>query len=277
MALLSLVMPSVSLLAARKRLWGMAARVSMTSFVGSMVYPLRVPITMDVRRESVPSTNFMGSLTDTESNSPIAFFGDNLPRTQWFERSMVYKEVLAQAYDYTLPKLGMSRWPTLSDDANTMLFNITEGSGGNESSTVDARVDISTVVEAQPAVRQVAVIEKVSDGQWRVAGYGDTTKGALKALDLKVTTSGAIYALAFDDYGMGFVPGLTVIAGQRIRPKRYAGWLYQITEPGTLPDSEPQWWAAEGENASRELGTARAIAVRYYRPLAHGPIPVELT
>jgi len=277
MALLSLVMPGVSLLAARKRLWAVPAQGSMTSFVGFKVYPLRVAITMSVSRESVPSTNFMGSLIDTETNSPLAFFGDNLPRTQWFERSMVYKEILAQAYDYTVPKLGMSRWPTLSDDANTLLFNITEGSGGNEVSTVDARVDISAAVEAQPAVRQVAVIEKMSDGQWRVAGYGDTAKGALKSLDLRVTTSGTFYALALDDYGMVFVPGLAVITGQRICPKRYAGWLYQITEPGTLPDIEPQWWAAEGENISRELGTARAIAVRYYRPLAHGPIPVELT
>jgi len=45
---------------------------------------------------------------------------------------------------------------------------------------------------------------------------------------------------------------------------------------GTLPATEPEWWPIDGDNTPRDLGTARAVAVRYYRPLAHGPVPVEM-
>tara|TARA_R110000751_G_scaffold276691_1_gene377840 strand:+ start:3963 stop:4328 length:366 start_codon:yes stop_codon:yes gene_type:complete len=120
----------------------------------------------------------------------------------------------------------------------------------------------------------VVVIERPSDGQWRIAGYGPTLDGEVE-LELKVT-DGSCYALALDDFGVEFAASLDVIAGQRIRPTQYQGWLYEITEPGQLPVAEPQWWAAQGDNATRTLGTARALAVRYYRPLAHGPIPVEI-
>ena len=77
-----------------------------------------------------------------------------------------------------------------------------------------------------------------------------------------------------DDFGIPFSPGLAVEVGRRIRPSVFTGVLYQITEPGVLPATEPAWWPITSEG-SRELGTARAEAVRYYRPLAHGPVTAE--
>lgn len=87
---------------------------------------------------------------------------------------------------------------------------------------------------------------------------------------------GDVYVVALDDWGVPFKPGMVVYVGQSIRPSLFGGWLYLVTEEGILPSVEPQWWPIEGDNPSRPLGTARAIAVRYYRPLALGPVTVEM-
>ncbi|MGE6790897.1 hypothetical protein ACQKFS_02590 [Pseudomonas guineae] len=158
-------------------------------------------------------------------------------------------------------------------ESGTLTFNITNGEGGGNPGTpgvVQARVRIDGAL----ASREVVLVEKPSDGQWRMAGYGPTSGGE-GTIDVRVT-DGSLYAIGLDDWGKVFTADLVVTAGQTIRPSQYGGWLYRITEPGTLPATEPQWWAAEGDNAPRLLGTARAIAVRYYQPLAHGPVPVEI-
>lgn len=158
-------------------------------------------------------------------------------------------------------------------DSGTRTYNITTGEGGNTGNpaTLGSRVR----VDGQPANREVVVLEKPSDGEWRIAGFGVTPGGA-GTIDVRIT-DGILYAVGLDDWGMGFAASLAVTVGQTIRPSQYTGWLYRITEAGTLPATEPEWWAAEGDNPSRLLGTARAIAVRYYQPLAHGPVPVEIT
>jgi hypothetical protein len=234
----------------------------------------RVPITAIVLREGQPSVSFLITLRESSSNNILAHFLPNSP-PQTFRRSVVYKEMLAQAFEYTEPRLGVTRWPTLSETANTLLFNITDASD-NQVSTVPATVDLQVKVDSLAAIREAVVIERMDDGQWRVAGYGNSLKTALAEIALEVTTSGALYAVGLDDYGVAFVGGLSLPVGARVRPTHYVGWLYEITEAGTLPATEPTWWPAEGDNASRLLGTARAIAVRYYQPLAHGPLPVEL-
>lgn len=156
----------------------------------------------------------------------------------------------------------------------TYPFNITQGEGGagGDPATVAAAVRVDRL----PASREVLVVEKPTDGgQWRVAGYGTTVAGEV-AVELKVV-GGDCYAMAMDDFGLPFSAGLAVSVGQRIRPSAFSGWLYEITEAGDLPVVEPEWWPIEGDNASRALGTARAVAVRYYQPLAHGPIAIEVS
>lgn len=158
-------------------------------------------------------------------------------------------------------------------ESGTYTFNITSGEGGGNPGAprvVQARVRVDGAL----ASREVVLVEKPSDGQWRMAGYGPTPNGE-GTIDVRVT-DGSLYAIGLDDWGTVFTADLAVTVGQTIRPSQYTGWLYRITEPGTLPATEPQWWPAEGENPSHLLGTARAVAVRYYQPLAHGPIPVEI-
>lgn len=153
-------------------------------------------------------------------------------------------------------------------------FNITSGEGGGGDPGVPASAEGIVRVERQPADRSVILIERPDDGEWRIAGYGPTP-GGFGEVPARVV-GGAVFAISVDDWGVQFSPLLSVLPGQRIRPTQFSGWLYEITEPGVLPGSEPQWWAADGDNPSRVLGTARAVAVRYYRPLAHGPVTVEM-
>lgn len=156
--------------------------------------------------------------------------------------------------------------------SGTYTFNITSGEGGQsgEPAQADARVRVERV----PSSREVVLLERPPDGEWRVAGYGPTP-GGVGDIDLRVV-GGDVYAMAVDDYGVRFVADLAVQVGQRIRPTQYTGWVYEITEAGQLPAVEPAWWAAVGENPSQPLGTARAVARRYFQPIALGPGPVEV-
>lgn len=236
---------------------------------------VRVPVSVEVKREGELSADYMVTIADSATGEPLAIFTKDSSNPQWFARNTVYREVLAQAYEYSEPRLGMSRWPTLSETAKHLLFNLTDSDGGNQVPTVDARLATIATLEGAWASRETVIVERMDDGQWRVAGYGRTSEEGLTSLDLKVTTSGTIYAVGLDDFGVTFVPALEVAVGDRVRPTTFTGWIYEVTEPGTLPAAEPEWWPAIGENPSRPLGTARAVAVRYFRPLAHGPVPVE--
>lgn len=181
-------------------------------------------------------------------------------------------EWLTVGLDDALPRKIRAVYLSFTE-SGTYTFDITSGEGGGSAGTpavMQARVRVGGAV----ASREVVLVEKPSDGQWRLAGYGPTPGGA-GSIDVRVT-DGSLYAIGLDDWGTVFTVGLAVVVDQTIRPSLFTGWLYRITEPGTLPATEPDWWPAEGDNASRLLGTARAIAVRYYQPLAHGPLPVEL-
>lgn len=180
-------------------------------------------------------------------------------------------EWLVTGIDPAEPRRTRAVYMTFSA-SGTYTYNITSGDGGQQGDPAKASARVR--VEGVPSSREVVMLERPADGDWRLAGYGPTP-GGNGEIDLRVV-GGDVFAVAVDDYGVTFVADLAVQVGQRIRPTQYSGWLYSITEPGTLPATEPQWWAAEGDNAPRLLGTARAIAVRYYQPLAHGPVPVEI-
>lgn len=182
-------------------------------------------------------------------------------------------EWLAIGRDDALPRRVRAAYLSFMA-GGTYTFNITSGDGGGGNPGTPGVVQARVRVDGALASREVVLVEKPSDGQWRMAGYGPTPGGE-GTIDVRVT-DGSLYAIGLDDWGTVFTADLAVTAGQTIRPSQYSGWLYRITEPGTLPATEPQWWAAEGDNAPRLLGTARAIAVRYYQPLAHGPVPVEI-
>lgn len=155
--------------------------------------------------------------------------------------------------------------------AGTYTLNIWTGAGGAGGDP--ASVAGFVRVEGVPASREVVALERTTEGEWRVAGFTRLESGSG---DIPLRLFGdRVYSLAVDDFGIEFLPGLPVTEGQRIRPSSFRGWLYQITEAGQLPNAEPEWWPMQGDNPSRPLGTARAVAVRYFRPLALGPDPVE--
>ena len=181
-------------------------------------------------------------------------------------------EWLAMGIDDAQPRRIRTNYLTLTE-SGTYTFNITSGEGGGQQGD-PAQVSARVRVERAPSSREVVLLERPPDGEWRVAGSGPTP-GGVGDIDLRVV-GGDVYAMAVDDYGAQFSPALVVQVGQRIRPTQYSGWVYEITEAGQLPSTEPVWWAAQGENPSQPLGTARAVARRYFQPIAHGPVPVEV-
>ncbi|WP_313489065.1 hypothetical protein [Stutzerimonas nitrititolerans] len=186
---------------------------------------------------------------------------------------LVQGEWLVAGHDDAPPQRTRAVYMAFNE-SGTYTFDITSGEGGGGQQGDPGQVSGLVRVERLPANREVVLIERPADGEWRLAGHGPTPDGSGN-IDVRVV-GGDVYAIGVDDYGVVFVPDLAVQVGQRIRPTQYAGWLYEITEAGLLPSAEPEWWAAVGENPSRPLGTARAVARRYFQPIAHGPVPVEV-
>lgn len=177
---------------------------------------------------------------------------------------------LVAGVDDTPPRKTRATYVSISA-GGVITFNITSGDGGGqqgEPGWVDAAVRVSGL----PGNREVVLVERPADGEWRLAGYGSTPGGNGHVEGSFI--GGEVYALSLDDFGDAFAPNLEVQVGQRVRPSVFAGVLYQVTEAGVLPATEPEWWPITSEG-SHELGTARAEAVRYYRPLAHGPVTAE--
>ena len=212
---------------------------------------------------------------DPSNPVPVAvfFLNDGSPRSQQFNASAFSGDWVAIAIDDAAPRLGGVKFINVNQDL-TISFDLTEGNASNPGSPGTVSAIVKVAGEAAP--RRLVAVELATDGFWRLVGEGASEAQGVAALDVKVTPSAQVFVMAIDNWGIPFQAGLTVVADDVVRPSQFTGWLYRITEPGTLPAAEPAWWPAEGDNASRLLGTARAIAVRYYQPLAHGPLPVEL-
>lgn len=175
--------------------------------------------------------------------------------------------------DDSTPALTTAKYMVITP-GETHLLNISSGNGATtptDSATISATVRVADA----PAMREVVVVEKDNTGAWRVAGHGESDGSGSVVLPLEVV-GGAAYALGVDDFGVPFTPLVAMSVGQRIRPSAFVGVLYEITEAGNAPSSEPAWWPITTDG-SRALGTARAVAVRYFQPIGHGPITVELT
>lgn len=247
--------------------------------------PVVIPISLGIAMREVTvlltreglqtsSTKYVRLLNPT-SFELLAFISplDGVNATQRYQAAAVDNLHILLATDEALPRLAAARYPRIAQDVQ-FTIDLNDGTGGaaGEPALLSGKVRVDGV----QASRELVAVERAVDNTWRVAGSGRSDVTGYVDLDLRVSSSGEVYAVGFDDWGAGYQPNLQVTAGQTIRPSQYSGWLYRITEPGTLPATEPQWWAAEGDNAPRLLGTARAIAVRYYQPLAHGPVPVEI-
>lgn len=212
-----------------------------------------------------------GDLTLLAAFSPANGYSS----TQKFLASAVDGERLLLAQDKVTPKRTASRITVLSEDV-TISLDLNDGSGGGAGGT-PATLAALVKVDSLLAERDVVAVEQQPDGAWRVAGSGRTDAQGELAIELRVTPSSLLYALALDNWGIPYQADLPVAVGTVVRPSQFVGWLYRVTEAGLLPGIEPEWWAADGDNASRPLGTARAVAVRYYQPVGHGPLLAELS
>ncbi|WP_285259254.1 LamG-like jellyroll fold domain-containing protein [Halopseudomonas bauzanensis] len=126
-------------------------------------------------------------------------------------------------------------------------------------------------VEDLPASRQVVAIERQANGDWRVCGQAVSNAEGIATLPITGLPASRIYAIALDDWGKPFAPGMTVAYGDVIRPTQFLGWMYQVTSPGVLPGTEPEWWNSMA-GIPQPVGTAMMQAVRHYQPIAHGPV-----
>lgn len=198
---------------------------------------------------------------------------DGATSTRTFAASAVDGKRAIMLYDYDDQPYGTLRTPNITADI-VLNMDLNDGSGGGGSEPTEPATALARVrVELQPAGREIVAIERKTDGIWRYAGF--TRIDDTGQLDMQVT-GGDVYVVAADDYGFPFQPNLAIEVGATVRPSRYAGWLYRCTEAGQLPADEPDWWPELGDNPPRQVGTARLQAVRYYQPIAHGPIKYEL-
>ncbi|MEM5620485.1 hypothetical protein AAHB60_31795 [Pseudomonas aeruginosa] len=184
---------------------------------------------------------------------------------QRFEASGLRGQFVIQVTDEGDPRLGIIRWPVLDAVTRLLSYDLTEGSGGRDP-TDPAKVRAVVTVDGGAASRWVVVIERKLDGEWRVAGVGQTAESGRAEIPLEVTAGGTTYAMGLDDWGAVFEPRLAVSLGQRVRPTIFSGWLYEVTEAGVLPAAEPGWWPIEGDNPSRQVGTARLQATQLLPP-----------
>jgi len=247
-----------------------------------MTVPGAVPpalrrVTCSVTREGdvTPSTKVVRLFKDPSNPVPVAvfFLKGGAPVTQPFLASAFTGDWVAIAIDDTPPRLGAVKFINVNQDL-TLSFDLTEGDTSNpgQPGTVAAVVK----VDGQPAARRVVAVELATDGFWRLVGEGATDTAGAGRLDVKVTPSAQVFVMAVDAWGVPYQANLAVAVGDVIRPSVFRGWVYRITQAGNLPATEPTWWD-EGTTGPQPLGTARAEVARYFRPLAHGPVAVEVT
>lgn len=139
---------------------------------------------------------------------------------------------------------------------------------------ISGQLVTQVTVDGINAVRPVVAVEHQIDGVWRVAGSGFSGSGGQVLIDIQALPESLIYALAVDDWGTAWSASKVVAVGDVIRPTSFVGLVYRVTQAGTLPAGEPTWWD-ESVPDPRQVGTAMLKVARYYRPLAHGPVPVS--
>lgn len=126
-------------------------------------------------------------------------------------------------------------------------------------------------VENLPGARRIVAVELMESGAWRVCGSGTSNADGIIEMTIEGNPTSNIYAMAIDDWGRPWEPGMIVAFGDLVRPSVFKGWMYKCTQPGTLPMEEPEWWNALAE-IPQPVGTAMLQATRHYQPIAHGPV-----
>lgn len=234
-------------------------------------------ISISVTVNGNPNTGAVTAILYNDFGARIPFLFFDFKSGPRATRKVVASEVDGRRdlllFDYGINRNVAVRSVLINQDIDLQI-DLNDGStGGSIEPTELATAPAVIRVNKLPAEREIVALEKRTDGSWRFAG--STLISSSSDLELQVT-GGEVYAVGLDGFGAPFQSGLSVDLGIKIRPSVFQGWLYECTEAGQLPSEEPDWWLEQGENPPRLVGTARLQAVRYYQPIAHGPIHYEL-
>ncbi len=176
-----------------------------------------------------------------------------------------------QVIDEARPVLGIIRSIRVKEDLK-LQYELNDQNTAPEGVPVEYSSSVS--VETLPVIRPIVFVEYLPEGRWRIAGASESSEKGAEPVSINVHSNALVYALSMDEWGVLFQGGLAVKVGDLIRPSVFNGYNYRITQAGTLPVNEPNWWRTDVREPQM-IGTARAEAVRYYQPLAHGPLPME--
>lgn len=149
------------------------------------------------------------------------------------------------------------------DQVNIVFKSSAENSGTGEPNSFGGTV----LVADQPAARNVVALALDGETPYQLARtVSDPSTGAY-TLNWN-GYSGQILITVHDDYGVPHVTGESRGVGERIHPSVYTGYVYDVSETGTL-GTEPTWPTEAG--AVVVSGTVRMVAVPFYKPQSQGP------
>lgn len=135
----------------------------------------------------------------------------------------------------------------------------------------EARIAGTVTVDGVPASRDVLVISDNKSGGREVLASG--TSAGDGTFEIQYTGwTGAVIALAMDEYGNAFVPSTPINLGNIVHPTTPNGYVYQVTVAGTTGSTEPVW-----STSSNVISGGVTFAPKpYYRPVASGPLKADV-
>ncbi len=87
-----------------------------------------------------------------------------------------------------------------------------------------------------------------------------------------IALSGEVFVFVSMPYGAEFTPGADVAPGDTIHPPSPSGFVYEVTQAGTLGDMPATW----PTSTPLTTGTAKLAPVAFLAPEIHGPIKPAL-
>lgn len=158
----------------------------------------------------------------------------------------------------------------LDNDVEVTITAVDESGGSDPGGGgTQARIAGTVMIDGTPASRDIVVISDNPSGRQVIAQGQSAGDGTF---DITYNDwTGAVIALALDEYGDEFTPETALNMGQVVHPETPNGHVYQVTAAGTTGTEEPTW----STSGSVTSGGVTFNALPYYRPVASGPLQGE--
>lgn len=190
-----------------------------------------------------------------------------------------FENLKDQEFSYTAmeqdgdPNLYMAMNTTLTEAAPQLQFQSATGGDIGDGDTGDgslARIAGTVQIDGTPAARDVLVISNETGSRKVLAEAASEADGTFDITYPNWT--GAVIALALDDYGQPFAPETTLNQGAIIHPTMPNGYVFEATTAGTTGTEEPAW----NTGGNTQSGSVSFSARPYYRPIASGPLQADV-